>query len=119
MIRNERGSTLILTLGVLGLLVVLTGLLHAPTQFEGRWLEQHYAHVRAQYLSLAGVARARAWASTGIVTNESYALGDGTVRLTMSRGVGKTCRVQSVGQLLHGVSKKSIEVKTEVTILLP
>ena len=119
MIRNERGSTLILTIGVLGLLVGLAGLLQTPTQIESRSVERHYAHVRAQNLSLAGVARARAWASSGIVTNESYALGDGTVRLTMSRGTDQTCRVQSLGQLPRGGTKKPIEIQTEVTISLP
>lgn len=116
---NERGSTLILTIGVLGLLVGLAGLLQTPTQLESRRVEQHYAYVRAQYLSLAGVARARSWASTGVVTNESYALGDGTVRLIMDRGADQAFHVQSLGQLPRGGSKKPIEIKTEVIVTLP
>ena len=119
MTNNERGSILIFTLGVLGLLVALAGLLNTPTQLEGRWLDRHDAQVRAQYLSLAGVERARAWASTGVVSNQVYALGDGTVSLTMSRGADQTCRVRSLGQLPRGGSKQPMTVQTEVTISLP
>src|SRR5262245_655386 len=97
--RNRDGSTLVFAVSLVGLLSLMAVLLCTPRNVERRQLEWHYRNVQAQYLSLAGVERARAWASTGVVTNEVYELGEGNVLLVMKPGAGKTCHVKSTGRV--------------------
>lgn len=117
--RREQGSTLILAVAVLGLLMLLASLLTAIPRQEAWQLDRHYEHVRAEYLSLAGLARARAWAGAGLVTNATYTLGPGSVSVQMTRGAGKTCQVESLGRIEREPLKKPLIVRTEGTVLLP
>jgi type II secretory pathway pseudopilin PulG len=117
--KRERGFTLVVVMVILGVLAGLASLLTAPAMMQSRRVQLHYAKAQAEYLSLAGLERARAHAAQGRLGQEQYRLGEGTVRLTMEEIEPNMCRVVSVGSVRPAWREQAVETRSETRIQLP
>ena len=81
--KRTNGYTLIFVIGVIALLAGLAAMLAGPSVQQQRRVDLHYRKIQAEYLSLAGIERAKEWRSQGVVTNALYLLANGTVDVRM------------------------------------
>lgn len=116
--RND-GYTLIFVIGVIALLAGLAAMLAGPSVQQQRRVDLHYRKVQAEYLSLAGIERAKEWGTRGVLTNALYLLANGTVDVKMEQGDGKQVHVISMGRIRAEWRKDLIEARNEATIQLP
>ncbi|MEI6085621.1 MAG: hypothetical protein WCS70_15150 [Verrucomicrobiota bacterium] len=112
--RNERGSTLVFTLSILGLLAALAAVLVAPPQMAARRVDLYYRKLQARELSVAGVELARTW---GVATNAEVALGNGTVVIGVRKVAAGQWRLESTGRVAG--PKVPVEQQTEMTVTGP
>ena|SRR5438105_3518926 len=117
--KRTNGYTLIFVIGVIALLAGLAAMLAGPSVQQQRRVDLHYRKIQAEYLSLAGIERAKEWRSQGVVTNALYLLANGTVDVRMEPDDAKQVHVISVGRIRAEWRKDLIEARNEVTIQLP
>lgn len=117
--KQTKGYTLVFVIGVIALLAGLAAMLAEPSAAQRRRVDLHYRKVQAEYLSLAGIERAKDWASQGIATNTLYILSNGTVDVRMEPVDGRKYRVISVGRVRAEWRKNLVEAQNETRVELP
>ena len=113
---NEAGSALLFTVSIMALLAALAWMLTSTATLEAKRIDRYYRKLQARELSLAGLERGRALAAHGAVTNATYALGNGTVEITLQAPKPGQYHLLSTGRVTATGSSQPITVQTEVTI---